>query len=440
MTTGSRSSTTGWGTCARSRRRSSASGPRRVVTSDPEAVARCRRADPARGRRVREGDGADRRARAGRADRRAARGGHAGARDLPRLPAAVRVVDRARRRRAAWACSRARSPGSTPPGLKVPHIGWEPVALGAARRRSPRGSSRTTPFYFVHGFAPRPPRGEDVLGTRRPRRALRLRGRAPAALRRPVPPREVERRGPAPARQLRRRSAPSGSAGVILYPAIDIRGGRAVRLRPGRLRARDGVRRRPASTRRGAGSTRARRRCTSSTSTGRAAGAPVNIEHVRADLRGGRRARSRSAAACARPSDVEAVLDGRAPRGSCSAPRRSRDPALVEALAAEHGERDRGRGRRPRAARSRSRAGSARRRAAPRTSIADLGRRGVRRFVFTPVEVDGTLAGPGARRRCARSPRPPRRPRRARLLRRHRHASTHLRELAGARPRARSRA
>ena len=28
-------------------------------------------------------------------------------------------------------------------------------------------------------------------------------------------------------------------------------------------------------------------------------------------------------------------------------------------------------------------------------AIADLGARGVRRFVFTPVEVDGTLAGPG---------------------------------------------
>jgi phosphoribosylformimino-5-aminoimidazole carboxamide ribotide isomerase len=27
--------------------------------------------------------------------------------------------------------------------------------------------------------------------------------------------------------------------------------------------------------------------------------------------------------------------------------------------------------------------------------IADLARRGVRTFVFTPVEVDGTLAGPG---------------------------------------------
>jgi glutamine amidotransferase len=50
------------------------------------------------------------------------------------------------------------------PGLKVPHIGWEPVAWE-------RGSELTreildgTPFYFVHSFAVRPAEPGDVLGT-----------------------------------------------------------------------------------------------------------------------------------------------------------------------------------------------------------------------------------------------------------------------------------
>jgi glutamine amidotransferase len=48
------------------------------------------------------------------------------------------------------------------PGLKVPHIGWEPVEWA---RRSPLagGIDDGTPFYFVHSFAPRP-NDEDVVG------------------------------------------------------------------------------------------------------------------------------------------------------------------------------------------------------------------------------------------------------------------------------------
>ena len=50
------------------------------------------------------------------------------------------------------------------PGLKIPHIGWEPVAW---RRPSAltEGIAPETPFYFVHGFAPHPAQDEDVLGT-----------------------------------------------------------------------------------------------------------------------------------------------------------------------------------------------------------------------------------------------------------------------------------
>lgn len=49
------------------------------------------------------------------------------------------------------------------PGLKVPHIGWEPLAW---RRESELGAGIAdgTPFYFVHGFVPRPRREADVLG------------------------------------------------------------------------------------------------------------------------------------------------------------------------------------------------------------------------------------------------------------------------------------
>jgi glutamine amidotransferase len=49
------------------------------------------------------------------------------------------------------------------PGLKLPHIGWEPVRW---RRDSEltAGIADGTPFYFVHTFAPRPAERADVLG------------------------------------------------------------------------------------------------------------------------------------------------------------------------------------------------------------------------------------------------------------------------------------
>jgi glutamine amidotransferase len=50
------------------------------------------------------------------------------------------------------------------PGLKVPHMGWEPVSW---TRESPltAGLADETPFYFVHSLAPRPADEADVLGT-----------------------------------------------------------------------------------------------------------------------------------------------------------------------------------------------------------------------------------------------------------------------------------
>jgi imidazole glycerol-phosphate synthase subunit HisH len=48
-------------------------------------------------------------------------------------------------------------------GLKVPHIGWEPVRWQRQSRLAD-GIPSGTPFYFVHSFAPRP-RSEDLLGS-----------------------------------------------------------------------------------------------------------------------------------------------------------------------------------------------------------------------------------------------------------------------------------
>ena len=49
-------------------------------------------------------------------------------------------------------------------GYKIPHMGWSPVRW---ERQSPltEGLGPEAPFYFVHSFAPRPERAEDVLGT-----------------------------------------------------------------------------------------------------------------------------------------------------------------------------------------------------------------------------------------------------------------------------------
>ena len=49
------------------------------------------------------------------------------------------------------------------PGLKVPHIGWEPVRWEHDSRLTD-GIPSGTPFYFVHSFAPRP-NPDDLLGT-----------------------------------------------------------------------------------------------------------------------------------------------------------------------------------------------------------------------------------------------------------------------------------
>jgi imidazole glycerol-phosphate synthase subunit HisH len=54
--------------------------------------------------------------------------------------------------------------GLDAPGLKVPHIGWEPVSWTVGSELN-AGIGDRTPFYFVHGFAPRPSVASDLLGS-----------------------------------------------------------------------------------------------------------------------------------------------------------------------------------------------------------------------------------------------------------------------------------
>jgi glutamine amidotransferase len=49
-------------------------------------------------------------------------------------------------------------------GLKVPHIGWEPVSWTGESELTD-GIADATPFYFVHSFTPRPANEAEVLGT-----------------------------------------------------------------------------------------------------------------------------------------------------------------------------------------------------------------------------------------------------------------------------------
>lgn len=178
---------------------------------------------------------------------------------------------------------------------------------------------------------------------------------------------------------------------MILYPAIDIRNGRAVRLVQGDYDRETTFDADPLDA--------ARRWVDQGAQAlhvvdldGARAGAPVNIQHVERiceafevpiQVGGGLR----------QAGDVEAVLSVGARRAILGSAAVS-DPALVEALVADYGERivvsaD---------ARGGAVAVEGWERHTETTSadlIAQLGARGVRRFVFTPVEVDGTLEGPG---------------------------------------------
>jgi phosphoribosylformimino-5-aminoimidazole carboxamide ribotide isomerase len=177
---------------------------------------------------------------------------------------------------------------------------------------------------------------------------------------------------------------------LILYPAIDIRGGRAVRLVQGDYDRETEFDADPLDA--------ARRWLDQGAEAlhvvdldGARQGAPVNIENL-ARICEAATVPVQAGGGLREAGDVSAVLAAGASRAILGTAALA-DPALTEALIAEHGERivvaaDTRSGRVAVEGWEReSRIGSAQ-------LIADLAARGARRFVYTPVEVDGTLEGP----------------------------------------------
>lgn len=177
---------------------------------------------------------------------------------------------------------------------------------------------------------------------------------------------------------------------MILYPAIDIRGGRAVRLVQGDYNRETAFDADPldAAERWVEGGAEALHVVDLD---GARAGEPVNLGHIRriAEMAGvpvqaGGGLRTADAVA-----DVLAAGATRVVLGTAAL----EDPALVEALCQEYA--------RQIVVAADARAGKVAVEGWERESrtgvaalIADLARRGATRFVYTPVEVDGTLEGP----------------------------------------------
>lgn len=177
---------------------------------------------------------------------------------------------------------------------------------------------------------------------------------------------------------------------MILFPAIDIRGGKAVRLVQGDYERETKYDDDPVVA--------ARRWVDGGASwlhvvdlDGARAGEPVNLEHVRGivaavgvpvQLGGGLRDSKKVEAAIS--SGVERVVLGTAA---------VRDPDVAEAIAAAHGDRV--------VASVDSRSGKVAAEGWTEGTdldtndvIAELTSRGLRRFVYTPVDVDGLMEGP----------------------------------------------
>jgi phosphoribosylformimino-5-aminoimidazole carboxamide ribotide isomerase len=178
---------------------------------------------------------------------------------------------------------------------------------------------------------------------------------------------------------------------LILYPAIDIRDGHAVRLVQGDYERETVFDNDPVDAalrwvEQGA------RALHVVDLDGAREGRPVNLDHVRricavaevpVQVGGGLRS----------SEHVDEALEAGADRAILGTAAIA-EPALIEALAGRHGERivvsaD------ARAGRVAVEGWELEAAISPPELIEALARRGVRSFVFTPVEVDGTLEGPG---------------------------------------------
>jgi phosphoribosylformimino-5-aminoimidazole carboxamide ribotide isomerase len=186
---------------------------------------------------------------------------------------------------------------------------------------------------------------------------------------------------------------------LILYPAIDIRDGKTVRLAQGDYERETAYDNDPVVAARRWAEGGARWLHVVDLD-GAKAGEPVNLDHVRrivaavdvpVQLGGGLRDSKKVEEAIS--AGVERVVLGTAA---------VRDPALAEAVASAHGDRV--------VASIDTRSGKVAAEGWTEESelevtaaLAALGDRGIRRFVYTPVEVDGLMEGPdlGSLRRVA---------------------------------------
>lgn len=178
---------------------------------------------------------------------------------------------------------------------------------------------------------------------------------------------------------------------MILYPAIDIRDGHAVRLVQGDYDRETVYDADPAEAARRWVAQGARALHVVDLDGARS-GRPENLEHVEriaaesgVPVQVGGGLRDAEAVARALAAGAE-----RAVLGTATLAR----PELVEGLAAEHGERIVA-GVDARSGRVAIEGWERETPATPGDLIAELAGRGVRRFVYTPVEVDGTMEGPG---------------------------------------------
>jgi phosphoribosylformimino-5-aminoimidazole carboxamide ribotide isomerase len=177
---------------------------------------------------------------------------------------------------------------------------------------------------------------------------------------------------------------------LILYPAIDIRDGKAVRLAQGDYDRETSYDDDPVVAARRWADGGARWLHVVDLDGARA-GEPVNLDHVRrivaavgvpVQLGGG--LRDSKTVEEAFSAGVERIVLGTAA---------VRDPDFAGALAAVHGERvvasvD------SRSGRVAAEGWTERSELETREVVAALGKRGIRRFVYTPVEVDGLMEGP----------------------------------------------
>ncbi|HMC06875.1 MAG TPA: 1-(5-phosphoribosyl)-5-[(5-phosphoribosylamino)methylideneamino]imidazole-4-carboxamide isomerase [Solirubrobacterales bacterium] len=178
---------------------------------------------------------------------------------------------------------------------------------------------------------------------------------------------------------------------MILYPAIDIRGGRAVRLERGDYARETVYDSDPAdAARRWVG--QGARWLHVVDLDGARSGVPENLGQVErivatagVEIQLGGGLRDAEAVDAALSAGAGRVVLGTAALA---------EPGLVAALAAEHGERVLV-GVDARSGQVAVEGWERETRATPVELVAELTERGVRGFVYTPVEVDGTMRGPG---------------------------------------------